>query len=117
MSNKKVVEKYMEAFNAVDHERILSCLTEDVIWDMPGFFYHSGKEAFDKEIENDAFTGKPVITIIRLVEEADIVIAEGAVKAQMKNGGILDAVFCDVFHFEKDKIKQLTTYLMPRKQP
>jgi uncharacterized protein len=116
MSNKKVVEKYMEAFHDVDHEKILSCLTDDVVWDMPGFFYHSGKEAFDKEIENDAFTGKPVITIIRMVEEGDIVIAEGAVKAQMKNGGILDAVFCDVFHFEKDKIKQLTTYLMAKKQ-
>ncbi|HUR65663.1 MAG TPA: nuclear transport factor 2 family protein [Chitinophagaceae bacterium] len=117
MSNKKVVEKYIEGFNAVDHEKILSCLTDDVIWDMPGFFYHSGKDAFDKEIENDAFTGKPVITITRMVEEGNIVIAEGAVKARMKDGGLFDAVFCDVFHFEKDKIKQLTTYLMSRNQP
>ena len=115
MSNKKTVEKYIDGFNALDHEKILSCLTDDVIWDMPGFFYHTGKEAFDKEIENDAFTGKPVITIIRMVEEDNIVIAEGEVKANMKNGGLLDAVFCDVFHFEKDKIKQLTTYLMVKK--
>ncbi len=117
MSNKKVIEKYLEGFNTTDHAKILSCLTDDVIWDMPGFFYLTGKEQFDKEIENDAFEGRPIITIIRLVEEGNIVVAEGAVKSKMKNGGLLDAVFCDVFHFENDKIKQLTTYLMHRKQP
>ena len=111
-ANKKIVEKYMEGFNASDHEKILSCLTDDVVWDMPGFFYLQGKEQFDKEIENDAFEGKPTITITRLIEEDDVVVAEGAVKSKMKNGGLLDAVFCDVFHFDNGKIKQLTTYLM-----
>src|SRR5262245_48179605 len=101
---KAVVEKYMEGFNASDHEKILSCLTEDVVWDMPGFFNHEGKAAFDKEIENDAFTGKPVIVLAQLTEEGDIVVAEGSVKAQMVNGGMLDAVFCDVFEFRGDKI-------------
>jgi len=81
---------------------------------MPGFFFLTGKEQFDKEIENDAFEGRPTITTFRLVEEGSIVVAEGAVKSKMKNGGLLDAVFCDVFHFEKNKIKQLTTYLMHR---
>ena len=117
MSNKEVVEKYMEGFNASDHEKILSCLTDDVTWDMPGFFHLEGKEQFDKEIENDAFEGRPVITIIRFIEEDNIVVAEGAVKSKMKNGGILDAVFCDVFHFENGRIKLLTSYLMHNKQP
>ena len=116
MSNKKVVETYMEAFHEHDHPRILTCLTDDVIWDMPGFFYHEGKDAFDKEIGNDAFTGKPDITVTRLIEEGNIVVAEGAVIAQMKNGGILDALFCDVFDFERNKIKKLTSYLVQRKQ-
>jgi len=116
MSNKKVVEAYMEAFHEHDHARILACLTDDVTWDMPGFFHHEGKEAFDKEIENDAFTGKPNITTTRMIEEGNIVVAEGAVTAQMKNGGILDAVFCDVFEFEGDKIQKLTSYLMQRKK-
>src|SRR5258705_8276163 len=117
MTKKEVVEKYIEGFNASDHEKILSCLTEDVIWDMPGFFHLEGKEQFDKEIENDAFEGRPVITTIRMIEEGNIVIAEGAVKSKMKNGGLLDAVFCDVFHFENGKIKHLTSYLMHNKQP
>ncbi|MBX9448607.1 MAG: nuclear transport factor 2 family protein [Taibaiella sp.] len=110
--NKKVVSDYMEGFNAGDHHKILSCLTDDVVWEMPGVYAHSGKEAFDKEIENDAFEGKPVIKVIRLVEEADIVVAEGTVQGKRKGGEVFSAVFCDVFHMSDGKIKRLTSYLM-----
>ena len=109
---KQTVEKYMDGFRTTDHTKILSCLTDSVIWEMPGYFYHQGKEAFDKEIENPNADGHPDITITRLVEEGNIVIAEGAVKAKMKDGNTLDAVFCDVFHFNSGKISKLTTYLM-----
>ena len=102
----------MDGFNASDHQMILSCLTDDILWDMPGFFHLTGKEAFDKEIENDNFTGRPVIKVIRMVEENNIVVAEGSVQAKFKAGGLLDALFCDVFHMENGKIKQLTTYQM-----
>ena len=112
MSNKKTVELYMEGFRQSDHEKILSCLADDVIWEMPGYFLLKGKDEFDKEIENDAFEGRPEISLIRMIEENNIVIAEGAVRAKFKNGDWMDALFCDVFHFENGKIKQLTTYLM-----
>ena len=75
-------------------------------------FRLSGKEAFDKEIENDNFIGSPTIQIIRMIEENNIVIVEGAVQSKMKNGDLLDAVFCDVFHMQNEKIKHLTSYLM-----
>ncbi len=52
--NKKTVEKYLDGFNKLDHTQILSCLTEDVEWIIPGMFHIKGQEAFDKEIENDA---------------------------------------------------------------
>lgn len=116
MSNKQIVETYMDGFRTTDHEKILSCLTDDVVWEMPGFFHHKGKEAFDKEIENPNADGHPTITILRLVEEGNIVIAEGTVTANLKGGSRLDAVFCDVFHFRDGKISKLTTYLMFREQ-
>jgi len=112
--NKKTVERYMEGFMESDHEKILSCLTDDIIWEMPGMIHLSGKEAFDKEIENDNFVGSPTIQLIRMVEENDIVIAEGAVQCKMKAGGLLDALFCDVFQMERGKIKKLNTYQMNR---
>lgn len=112
--NKQTVEEYMAAFRLSDHERVLACLTDDVIWEMPGIYQHVGKEAFDKEIENENFISSPTIQIIKLVEENDIVIAEGAVQGNMKNGNLLDAVFCDVFEMKNGKIKKLTSYLMSR---
>ena len=113
-ANKQTVQKYMDGFNAGDHATILACLTDDVGWYMPGHFDLQGKVAFDDEIENENFVGRPVITISRMLEEGEVVIAEGAVKCQMKTGGTLDALFCDVFEMEKGKIKKLTTYLMTK---
>ena len=112
--NKQTIKDYIDGFIATDHQKILSCLTEDVTWYIPGAFNISGKDAFDKEIENENFVGSPAIEIIRMVEENDIVVAEGSVKSTMKNGGKLDALFCDVFHMQNGKIKHLTSYLMNR---
>lgn len=111
-ANKKTVQRYIDGFNAGNHEMILSCLTEDVVWYMPGFIDLSGKQAFDKEIENDAFQGKPVVAISRMTEERDVVIAEGSVRCQFRNGDWLDAVFCDVFEMREGLIAKLTTYQM-----
>ena len=110
--NKKTVNRYMEGFNATDHAKILSCLTEDVTWELPGVYLHKGKAAFDKEIENEAFTGSPVIKVSRMTEENNVVIAEGTVQATKKDGTVLHLVFCDVFDMENGLIKKLTSYLM-----
>lgn len=104
----------MEGFRTGNHEKILSCLTDDIVWEMPGIYRHVGKHEFDKEIENENFIGSPSIQIIKLIEEDNVVIAEGAVQGKMKNGNTLDAVFCDVFVMENGKIKQLTSYLMSK---
>jgi uncharacterized protein len=110
--NKRTVERYMDGFRTSDHAQVLSCLTDDVEWEMPGAFHLHGREAFDQEIENPAFTGRPAITVTRMTEENDVVVAEGSVQAQRASGGVLSAVFCDVFVMQRGKIKRLVTYLM-----
>lgn len=110
--NKQTVQKYMDAFGRTDHEEILSCLTDEVEWVLPGAFHLVGKQAFDKEIENDAFVGSPTIVVTRMVEESDVVVAEGTVRAARRDGGVLNAVFCDVFVMRETKIRHLTSYLM-----
>lgn len=111
-TNKQTVAKYMEGFNEGSHEKILSCLTDDVIWQLPGFYKHVGKEAFDREIENEAFEGRPVIVTTRMTEENNIIIAEGTVQCKQRGGNIMNLVFCDVFEMQGGKIKKLTSYLM-----
>lgn len=115
--NKKTIERYMEGFRRSDHAMVLSCLTDDVEWLIPGMFQIRGKEAFDKEIENDAFTGSPTILVTRMTEEADVVLAEGLVRAQRRDGEVLNAVFCDAFEMEGGRIKKLISYLMEVKDP
>ena len=110
--NKETVQKYMDAFSRTDHAEVLSCLTDDVEWLIPGAFHIKGKPAFDKEIENDAFVGKPAIQVTRMIEEDDIVVAEGSVRSARKDGGAFKAVFCDVFVMYSGRIKHLTSYLM-----
>jgi len=109
--NKKTIGKYINGFNKSDHEQILSCLTDDVVWEMPGIFHHEGKYAFDSEIENPAFEGKPIVVITRLTEENNVVVAEGTVIGKKKGGEVFNAVFCDVFEMENTKIKRLIGYI------
>lgn len=114
--NKMTVEKYMDGFSKGDHAQILSCLTDDIEWLIPAAFNLAGKDAFDKEIENDAFVGRPTIKITRMTEENDVVIAEGTVRSARKDGGLLNAAFCDVFEMENTKVKRLISYLAEVKE-
>lgn len=108
--NKKTIEKYIDGFQKSDHKQILSCLTDNVIWEMPGVFRLVGKEAFDGEIENPAFAGSPIIAMERMTEETNVVVLEGKVQGKKAEGTSFAAVFCDVFEMENHKIKQLTSY-------
>jgi ketosteroid isomerase-like protein len=115
-ANKQTVQRYMDGFGKSDHAAILACLTDDVQWVIPGLFHKTGKAAFDKEIENEAFVGSPTIKVTRLTEENNVVVAEGSVRSKRKDGGKLHAVFCDVFEMQDGKIKRLTSYLMEIKE-
>ena len=109
--NKRTIETYIDGFQKSDHEQILSCLTDDVVWEMPGIFHHEGKKAFDGEIENPAFTGSPEIRIDRMTEENDVVVLEGQVEGRKVDGTAFTAQFCDVFEMENTKIKRLIGYI------
>lgn len=114
--NKQTVETYLEGFRRGDHAMVLSCLSENPVWDLPGAFHIEGKEAFDKEIEDPCFQGRPQITVTRMTEENDVVVAEGTVRTQKAEGDWINLVFCDVFKMRGGKIAHLTSYLMEVKE-
>jgi ketosteroid isomerase-like protein len=84
-NNKRVVQKYMEGFRKTDRESILSCVTDDVEWIIPGAFASRGKAAFNDHIVDPGFAGHPIIEVTRLIEENDVVVAEGTVLAQRED--------------------------------
>lgn len=112
--NKQTVERYMETFSRSDKPAVLACLTDDVEWVLPGAFHLHGKAQFEAEIVNEASLPEPAITTIRLVEEDDVVVAEGRVRAVQKDGAVIHLDFCDVFEMRGGLIRRLTSYLMPR---
>jgi ketosteroid isomerase-like protein len=114
-ANKRTVEAYMDGFRATDRAKILSCLTDDVEWEIPGLFHVNGKAAFAEHIVDEGFTGKPDITISRMTEENGVVIAEGSVRAGRTDGTTMNLVFCDVFEMRDGKIRKLVSYLMDTK--
>ena len=115
--NKKTVADYMEAFRRTDRERILACLTDDVVWEIPGMFHVQGKDAFAGHIVDDGFKDKPDITVTRMVEEDDVVVAEGRVRAPRADGGVMHLAFCDVFEMRGGLIRRLVSYLAEVKAP
>jgi ketosteroid isomerase-like protein len=110
--NERTVEAYMDGFRRTDRELILSCLTDDVEWAVPGVFHVRGKADFAAHIVDEGFEGHPTITVSRLIEHQDLVVAEGHVEAPRTDGTVLNVVFCDVFEMRHGKIRRLVSYLM-----
>lgn len=108
-----VVERYFDGFRRSDHDLILSCLTDDVVWDLPGHAHLEGKEAFDGEIENPEFEGSPVLTVERLLEADDAVVATGEGEGRHRVTGPFRFAFCDVFTFAGDLVRRVESFVVP----
>ena len=113
--NKRTIETYMDGFRKTDRSQILSCLTDDVEWVIPGAFHVRGRDNFARHIVDEGFAGNPAITVSRMMEEGNVVVAEGSVRAPKQDGTFLDLVFCDVFDMRNGKIRRLVSYLLEAK--
>lgn len=78
-AKKNRVETYLDGFRQSDHAKILACLTDDIEWTVHGHFHLVGKEAYDAEIENDAFVGSPTIVIDRHGRGGECRLCHGSV--------------------------------------
>src|SRR5262245_59138163 len=110
---KALAERYFDGFRRSDHSQILECLTDDVVWDLPGFKHLEGKAAFDGEIENPAFVGPPTLVVDRLIEEGDTVVAIGAGSGMRTTGAAFSFAFCTVLTFAAERIRRVESYVVP----
>ncbi|GII77970.1 hypothetical protein Sru01_29520 [Sphaerisporangium rufum] len=112
--NKRTVERYIEGFNRSDHEQILACLTDDIEWTVFGHFRITGKEAYDANIEGPDPVGvPPEVTITRIVEENDVVMAEMTLRALQKDGTVMRAAMAEVFVMRDGLIRERRAYVVP----
>ena len=109
---KQLVETSLGGFRRSDHTMVLACLTDDVVWDLPGFKHLEGKDAFDGEIESPDFTGSPALVVDRLVEESDTVVAIATGRGNHREAGPFAFAYCDVFTFRDDLISRVESYVL-----
>jgi uncharacterized protein len=112
-SRKRTVDAYFEGFRAGDHEAILALLSDEVVWVIHGHGRAEGKEAFDREIENDAFEGRPMLTVERLIEEGEIVVAPHLGEGRLRGGGVFRFAGVTVFGFDGKLISHVESYIVP----
>ncbi|MGW0810863.1 nuclear transport factor 2 family protein [Nonomuraea sp. NPDC002799] len=113
-TNKQTVERYIDGFNKSDHEQILSCLTDDIEWTVFGHYRITGKEAYDANIEGlDPVGVPPKVTITRMVEENDVVMAEMTLEALQKDGTVMRAAMGEVFVMRDGLIRERRAYVVP----
>lgn len=111
-ANEHTVHDYIEGFRRSDHARVLTCLTDDVEWVMPGMFQARGLREFENHIVDEGFRPNPDITITRVIESGNVIVAEGRVQTERKDGVVVNLMFCDVFQMRDGLIARLTSYLM-----
>lgn len=109
----QVVDEYMDGFRRSDHEAILACLTDDVVWRIHGVRTTRGKAEFDDEIENPAFEGSPELTVDRTIEAGDVIVVTGTGQGRHRDHGPFHFAYNDLFTFNGDLITQVDSYVVP----
>lgn len=111
-SYRAVLDRYMDGFRHGDHDAILSCLTDDVVWVIHGVSTTHGKDEFIAEVANPSFEGLPVLTVHRLIESGDEIVMTGSGSGRLWDGGPFEFEFNDIFTFRDGLIAQLDSYLV-----
>jgi ketosteroid isomerase-like protein len=112
-ARERLVHRYFDGFRRSDHEAILGCLTEDVVWHIHGLRSTSGKAEFDEEIENPAFEGSPELTVERTIDAGDVVVVTGMGRGTHRENGRFRFAYNDLFTFRGDLIAQVDSYVVP----
>lgn len=111
--NQQVVVRYLDGFRSGDHAVILSCLTDDVTWDIVGHATASGKAEFDALIDGPAGATLPRLTVGDQVEADDTVVVFGAGEFDDADGTHRAFRFADAFTLRGDLIAGLVSYVVP----
>jgi ketosteroid isomerase-like protein len=112
LTNKEIVQKMTELFNENNTEALLSFCDDDITWTMAGAPPMIGKDAVRKGLEMMDYGGEHRINVQHMICEGDLVACNGTVQVTKKNGGINEAMYCDIYRIQKEKIKEMTSYVV-----
>ena len=106
--NKEIVK----ALDSSDKARLASLLADEVEWvewvdGVPATgAIQRGKQAFLSNYGDDVLQGK----VTRMVEEGNVVVAEGDVRVTKKDGKKFTVHYCDIYELENGRVKRKSSY-------
>ncbi len=112
-ANKQLVQTYLDGFRTNDHEKILSCLADDIEWTVFGHFHLTGKPAYDDAIDGPGYAGPPRLDVVRMVEEGDTVMAELRGLVPQESGDRARLSMAEVFVIRDGRIVERRAWVVP----
>lgn len=109
--NAHVVTRYMDCFGRQDWPGLIELLTDDVErWEIGAPAPTRGKAAVGADMQPGPEVARLESIVDRMVEEGDVVVAEGTVIVSKKDGKAITVRFCTLFEFEHSKIRKISAY-------
>lgn len=108
---KRVIEQWAKCFTHQDWKGMLGLFSDDIErWEVGAPNRTHGKAEFEKEVLPGPEVARLGMEISKMIEEGDVVVAEGLAHIHKKDGSTINVQFCDVFEFEGMKVKRITAY-------
>lgn len=112
VENKEIVKKINESFSNNSTEGFLSYCADDIHWTMMGTPAWAGKDAIRKALNNDDYPTPPAFTVDNIIAENDMVVCTGTVSMTKKDGEVTNGAYCDMYKFQGNLVKEMTTYFV-----
>ena len=108
---KRVIEEWADCFAHEDWRRMLALFTDDVErWEVGAPNRTHGKVEFEKEVLPGPDVVRLGMRVDKIIEEGNLVAAEGLAHVFKKDGSKIAVQFCDIFEFEGEKVRRITAY-------
>ncbi|MDN3548656.1 nuclear transport factor 2 family protein [Mucilaginibacter aquaedulcis] len=112
MNYYQLVTAINKAFEKNDLELLATHLHNDVTWQIIGSKPIHGKDDFLKCCSEAPLKNNSVkITINTLLVDGAKAAAEGIIEAETLKGKAYRQYFCDIYYFEDDLIKTMSSYI------
>lgn len=90
---------------------MLDLFTDDIDrWEVGAPIRTHGKVAFEKEVLPGPEVDRLAIRIDKMIEEGNVVVAEGLAEIFKKDGSTVKVQYCDIFEFAGEKVRRITAY-------
>jgi uncharacterized protein len=116
-STKEKIEEINQLFVEGTMERFMDCLSDNVIWEMytsSGNMVMNGKSEVEK-MDGSNMPEHTSFEFSTVVVEGDVASVQGKSTGKRRDGTEYVGYFCDVYHFEGDKVAKIVSYVIDNK--